>query len=125
MNVVDSSGWLEYITDSPNASMFAAPINRLQDLVVPSITIAEVFRKMLHVSGEPLALKVAAQMRQGILVDLDASLAMDAAKIGHDARLPMVDSIILATARRYHAVLWTQDEDFQGIEGVRFVKKRV
>ena len=121
MNLVDSSGWLEFFSESKNASIFAKPIENLEALLVPSITITEVFKKILQTKNEPSALKAAAHMRQGRVVDLDTDLALSAAKIGYDLRLPLADSIILATARLYKAVLWTQDEDFKGLEGVRYI----
>jgi len=57
-------------------------------------------------------------MLQGTTVDLDSALAPSAAKLSLELRLPLADSCILATARRLEAVLWTQDEDFEGIESV-------
>ncbi len=123
MNVVDSSGWLEFFSESKNAKIFAKPIENVAELLVPSITIAEVFKKILQTKDEQSALKVAAHMRQGQVVDLDTNLAMSAARIGYELKLPLADSIILATARLYDAILWTQDEDFKNIEGVRYTPK--
>ena len=123
MNLVDSSGWLEFFSESANAAIFAKPILQTEELVVPSITIVEVFKKILQTRGDQPALKAAAHMRQGRVVDLDANLAMSAAKIGYELKIPLADSIILATARLHHAVLWTQDNDFKNIEGVRYFPK--
>lgn len=124
MNVVDSSGWLEYFADAPNADFFAAEIENPPELIVPSISIYEVFKRVLGQRGEGPALQAVAVMRQGAVVDLDAALALHAAKISTTLRLPMADSVILATARAHDAVLWTQDSDFQGIESVRYIEKR-
>lgn len=123
MNVVDSSGWLEFFSESRNAKIFAKPIENVAELLVPSITIAEVFKKILQTKDEQSALKAAAHMRQGQVVDLDTNLAMSAARIGTELKLPLADSIILATARLHDAVLWTQDQDFKNIEGVRYISK--
>lgn len=123
MNVVDSSGWLEFFSESRNAKIFAKPIENVSELLVPSITITEVFKKILQTKDEQSALKAVAHMRQGQVVDLDTNLAMSAAQIGYELKLPLADSIILATARLHAAVLWTQDEDFKNIEGVRYISK--
>lgn len=123
MNVVDSSGWLELLTDGPNAERFAAPLSEPDRLVVPAISIYEVFRKVLRERGEHEALTVAATMRRGRVVDLDTSLALDAARLGLEHRLPLADSVIYATARRFDATVWTQDEDFDGLPDVRFIAK--
>lgn len=123
MNVVDSSGWLEFFADGPNASFFAAPIIDAAQLIVPTISLLEVFKRVLQQRGENAALQVVAQMRQGRVVDLDADLAIRAASLGLTHKLPLADSVMLATARGHGAILWTQDADFDGIEDVRFVRK--
>ena len=124
MNVVDSSGWLEYFADGRNADFFAPAIENLSELVVPSISVYEVFKRVLQQRGEGDALEAAAVMQQGILVDLNSAIALLAAKLSVDSGLPMADSVILATARMENATLWTQDADFEGIEGVEYVEKR-
>jgi predicted nucleic acid-binding protein len=124
MNVVDSSGWLEYFANGPNADFFAAAIENLSELAVPVISVYEVFKRVLQQRGESEALQAVAAMHQGAVVDLDAATALLAAKISVDLRLPMADSMMLATARAYNATLWTQDADFKGIEGVEYVEKR-
>jgi len=120
LNVVDSSGWLEYFADGPNAEAFAEPLAEPDRLVVPAISIFEVFKRVLQQRDETAALQAAALMQQGRVIALDSSLAMSAAKLSADRALPMADSIILATAREFGATLWTQDADFEGIEDVRF-----
>ena len=124
ISVVDSSAWLEYVADGPNAKQFAKPIQNAPNLIVPSITLLEVFKRILQQRDENSALKVIAVMRQGRVVDLDSELALSAAKLGADLKLPLADSIILATVRRYRAVLWTQDSDFEGLDDVRYFAKR-
>lgn len=124
MNVVDSSGWLEYFADGPNADFFAPAIEKTSELVVPTVSIFEVFKRMRQQKGNDAALKVVTAMMQGQVIDLDATLALSAAKLSTDLHLPMADSMILATARAREAELWTQDADLKGIEKVRYVEKR-
>jgi predicted nucleic acid-binding protein len=121
MNVVDSSGWLEYFADGPNADFFAPAIENTAELIVPSISIYEVFKRILQQRDESEALQVVAVMMRGRVVDLDVSLALTAAKTSTDLRLPMADSIILSAARAYNATLWTQDKHLEGIDGVQYV----
>jgi toxin FitB len=123
MNIVDSCGWLEYFADGPNAEFFAAPIEATEELVVPAISLYEVFKRVLQQRGEAAALKAVALMQQGTVVDLSAPLAIDAARISHDLKLPMADSIMLGASRAIDATLWTQDADFRDIAGVRYVAR--
>jgi predicted nucleic acid-binding protein len=124
-NVVDSSGWIEYFADGSNADFFEAAIEDAERLVVPSISVYEVFKRLLaEVDGEEKGLRVAAMMQRGRVVDLGAELALEAAKVSREGKIPMADSIILATARGCGATLWTQDSDFEGIEGVRYIEKK-
>lgn len=124
MNVVDSSGWLEYFADGPNADFFASAVEKVAELVVPSISIYEVFKRVLQQRDESDALQAVAVMQQGRVVDLDTAIALNAAKLSVELKLPMADSVMLATARAHKATLWTQDADFKDIEGVRYVEKR-
>ena len=121
MNVVDSSGWLEYLAGGPNCGFFSRPIETTSDLVVPVISIYEVFKRVLQQRGEGDALHVVAVMHQGLVVDISAELALKAARLSVDHRLPMADAIMLASARAFDATLWTQDADFEGIPGVRYI----
>ncbi len=123
MNVVDSSGWLEYFADGANAEFFARPITDTRRLIVPTISLLEVFKRVLQQRGENAALQAVAHMHQGEVVDLDADIALSAAHLGVSHKLPLADSVMLATARRHGAALWTQDADFEGIEGVRCIAK--
>ena len=124
MNVVDSSAWLEYFADGANAGFFAPAIEATQKLIVPSIVLLEVFRRLLQQRSEDEALQAAATLQQGKVVDLDSALALLAAKIGVTVKLPLADSVILATARRFDATIWTQDEDFDGLPGVKYRSKK-
>lgn len=123
MNVVDSSGWLEYFEGNANAIFFVSAITDTENLLVPTICIYEVFKRMIPQRGEQEALRAVAVMSQGNLVNLDRQIAMLGSKISIETHLPMADSIILATARAHDATLWTEDEHFIGLEGVQFVKK--
>lgn len=121
--LVDSSGWIEYFTDSANASTFAPAIENGDHLVVPTLSVLEVFKWVLRGHGENAALQAAALMQQGEVIDLDVSLAVHAAKLGLERRLPLADSIIYATAQVVGATLWTQDAHFEGLQGVRYIPK--
>ena len=114
-NVVDSSGWLEYFADTKRARLFAPAIEDLDHLVVPVLTVYEVFKKFLRERGESDALQAVSAMRSGQVIDLDVSLSLEAGRLA----LPLADSLIYATAQRYAATLWTQDDDFDGLPGVR------
>ena len=122
-NVVDSSGWLEYFADAPNAEFFASAIEDTDNLVVPSISILEVFKWVLRERGEDAALQAIAVMQQGEVVDLDVAVATRAAKLALEFKLPLADSVMLATARAHDAHLWTQDADFASVPGVRYRPK--
>lgn len=124
MNVVDSSGWLEYFADDQNAAFFSKPIQDTARLIVPTLSLFEVFKRILQQRGEHEALLAMAAMKQGQIVDLTSALAMTAAKLSVVESLPLADSVILATARVYQAVLWTQDTDFKGKDNVRFIAKK-
>lgn len=123
MNVVDSSAWLEYLADAPGADHFAAALEDTDNLIVPTICIYEVFKAVLRQRGEDAALETVALMKQGTTINLTDDLALQAAKISHEYKIPMADSIILATARAREAVLWTQDKDFKDIENVKYFPK--
>jgi predicted nucleic acid-binding protein len=124
MNVVDSSAWLEYFANGPNAEFFCATIEKTAELIVPSLTLYEVFKRVLQQRDEDSALQAVTVMQQGAVIDLDAPLALAAARLSVDLRLPMADSVILATARSHAAILWTQDADFKGIPGVEYRKQK-
>ena len=124
MNVVDSSAWLEYFANGPNAGFFAPALEKIDQLLVPTICLLEVFKRVLQQRGEGAALRAVAQMQQGRIVDLDGPLALSAARISYDLKLPLADSVILATARAHDALIWTQDTDFAKISGVKYAAKR-
>jgi len=124
MNIVDSSGWLAYFADEPNAKHFLTPLNDTASLVVPTVTIYEVFKVVLRESSENEALQAAVAMRKGRVVDLTASMAIAASKLSLEHNLPMADSIILATAKEFEATTWTQDSDFKNIEDVKYFPKK-
>jgi predicted nucleic acid-binding protein len=123
MNLVDSSGWLEYFADGRNAKFFAPALEDTENLIVSTINIYEVFKRVLQQRGEDAALQAVALMQQANIVDVTSPIAMDAANLSAELKLPMADSIIFATARAYGATLWTQDADLDGLPGVRFTKK--
>lgn len=124
MNIVDSSAWLEYFANTKNAKNFSKVIEDSNLLLVPSIILYEVFKKVLSEKSEDMALRIIAHMKQGRIIDLDLEIALWAAKLAIEHKLPMADSIILASAKKHHATIWTQDADFKGLPDVKFFTKK-
>lgn len=124
MNLVDSSAWLEYFANGANASFFAPAVENTRELVVPTIVILEVYKRILQQRNARSALEAVAVLQQGRVVDLTATLAIVAARISQSEKLPLADSVILATARAENATVWTQDADFEKRENVKFRAKR-
>jgi predicted nucleic acid-binding protein len=124
MNVVDSCGWLEYLADGKNAEKFEGPLKHFQKLIVPTVCLFEVYKVMQRELGKKAALSAAARMRQANVVDLNHEIALQAAINSHKLKLPMADSIIYTTAQLKEAILWTQDEHFDGLAGVKFFNKK-
>jgi len=124
MNVVDTSGWIESIVDAPNADFFRPSIIASEELVVPTISIFEVYRVVLRLQGEESASESTGMMTLAQVVNLDTELAAAAARLAHEEKLAMADAIILATARRFNATLWTQDVDLKRFDNVKFRGKR-
>lgn len=124
MNLVDSSGWLEYFAEGSNAGFFAPAIEKSAELIVPTIVVFEVYKRVCQQRDVIAALQAIATLRAGRIVDLTLRLAIAAAAISTSQKLPMADSIILATARAENAVIWTQDADFEHIAGVKFRAKK-
>jgi predicted nucleic acid-binding protein len=122
MNVVDSSAWLEYLAGGPNAAFFAEPIENTTELIVPTISLYEVFKRIVQQRSENEALQVIAVMQQGKIAEMDSRTALSAARISVDNKLPLADSVMLATARLNNAVLWTQDSHFERIPNVKYRK---
>lgn len=124
MNLVDTSGWIEYFFSGPDASFFAKPIEQSAELLVPVICLYEVFKKVTLAADEARALEAIAQMKQGRVVELSEDIALSAALISIQRKLPMAGSIIYATAKRHAARIWTLDEHFRGLPGVEYKKAR-
>ena len=122
MNVIDATGWLEYFTDGPNADYYAAAVERVDELIVPVTSIFEVFKRVLQQRSESEALQAISVMLQGNVTDMDAGLALSAARLSVELELPMVDSVMLATAKAHHARLWSLDASYQAIHGVKHVE---
>lgn len=124
MNVVDSSGWLEFFGDGRNAEFFSTPLSDAPSLIVPVITVYEVFKRVLLDRGEGAALEAVALMQQGEVVELTSASAIEAARLSVEASLPMADAIILSMARARGATFWTQDAHFEGMADVKYVSAR-
>ena len=123
MNIIDSSAWLSFFADEPSSGNFLTPIQDKHSLIVPVITIYEVFKVVLREASENEALQVIGAMQKGIVVDLTSNIAISASKLSLKHKLPIADSIILSTAKHYNAIVWTQDIDFKDIPGVNYFQK--
>jgi predicted nucleic acid-binding protein len=124
MNLVDSCGWLEYFADGPNADFYGPALEDPGSLLVPTICLLEVYKHVSRQRGEGAALQAAAAMQQGLVAPLDAAMALRAARISVDLKIPLADSVILATAQAYRGVIWTRDRDFKGLAGLRRQEKK-
>jgi len=124
VNLVDSAGWLEYFAGSPNAKAFVKTIEDTENLILSSVNLYEVYKKILIEKDEPHAIEAAGVMQQARVIDVDSVISLGAVKISFDYKIPMADSIIYSTARLYDATLWTLDSDFEGLPYVRYFKKR-
>jgi predicted nucleic acid-binding protein len=124
MNVVDSSGWLEYFANGSNVDFFAPAITDEPDLVVPTICMFAVFKRVSLQRGKEAALQAMGMLYRGQLVTLSDEIALQAALLSLEHKLPLADSIILATARAQKASLWTQDEHFKNLPGVEYIEKK-
>jgi len=123
LNLVDSSGWLEYFSDSRNARIFAAVIEDTENLIISSLNIYEVYKKVILNNNEDSAIEAAAVMQKGKVAEVSFSIAMQAAKFSYIFKLPMADCIIYITARENNAVVWTQDSHFKELEGVEYISR--
>jgi len=124
MNVVDSSGWLEYFAEGPNARHFASVVRESSELIVPTVTLYEVFKVVLREADENAALQAVAALQKGLVVELTPKLALSAGKLSLQYALPMADAVILATAHAHEATLWTQDMHFKELAGVKYFAKK-
>lgn len=124
LNVVDSSGWLEYFADAKNATFFAPAIEKTNALIVPSVSLLEVFKHVLVRKSEKHAFECIECMLQGKVVNLDIEISLNAAKLSVMHKIPMADSIILATGMAHEATVWSQDKDFEGLPSVRYISMR-
>ena len=123
MNLVDSSGWLEYLADGKNADSFSTPLKDIDNLIVPTICVYEVFKVVLRERDENEALHTIALMIQGNIIDLTFNISIQAAKFSLENKIPMADSIIYITGQIYNATIWTQDDDFKNLTGVKYFPK--
>lgn len=124
MNLVDTSGWIEFFFAGKNAEFFEEAISDVDKLIVPVVCFYEVFKKVNQVADEARALKAIAQMKQGHVVNLTENIALKASLISIKYKLPMADSFIYSTALSRNAVIWTQDEHFKDLASVKFIKKQ-
>ncbi len=126
MNIIDSSGWLEYFADGPHANFFAKPIlKKSKQIIMPAIIIYEIFKKILIEKDEDIALQTIGQIKKYKIISLDDDMALSAAKLSFDLKLPMADSIIYAVAKKHKAVIWTMDEHFKKLPGVKYISSKI
>jgi predicted nucleic acid-binding protein len=123
MNIVDSSFWIEYFAGTDAGNTVSKIIENTNDLIIPSITLYEVFKKLLLETSEDDALLCMAHMKQGKIINLNDELAFSAANLSIEFKLPMADSIIYATTVKYNCILWTQDHHFSNLDSVKFFEK--
>ena len=123
MNLVDSSGWLEYLSDGKNAKLFAPAIEKTDELIVSTINIYEIYKKILLERDESSAIQVIGLMQQAKVIEVSSTISIQAAKLSYERKLPMADSLIYTTARQNNAILWTQDIDFKELDDVKYFKK--
>ncbi len=123
MNLVDTSGWLEYFFDGTNAAFFAPVIEDTENLIVSVINEYEVYKKVLQISNRQKALRAITQMKLGNIIPLSEEIALFAAEISIQYKIPMADSIIYATGKLNNANVWTQDVDFINLPCVKYIKK--
>lgn len=122
MHIVDTSGWLEYFADSPQAGHFAAAVEDAEHLLVPAIVVYEVFKKVALDFDEGRALQAVALLKHGRIVDVDEAIAIYAGRLSLEKKLPMADALMYATAIQHGATVYTQDAHFEGLAGVRFFR---
>jgi len=125
MNIIDSSCWLEYFAGTPLADVIGNIVENTDDLLVPSIVLFEVFKKLMVEVGEDKAIMAIAHLKQGHIVELDGDSAIFSAKIGREYNLALADSIIYATTLKYNATLYTQDHHFEKLRNVIYYKKKI
>lgn len=110
---------MEFFVDSDRADLFSPAIEAVEQWVVPVITVYEAVKKLSREAGDELASSALSLMQRGRVVEIDLSLALEAATLG----LPLATSLTYATARRHAALLWTQDVHFEGLAGVQYFPK--
>ena len=123
MNIIDSSFWLEYFAGTKAGDIVSDIVENTDELIVPAVTLYEVFKKLLLERNEDDALLAVGHMKQGKVIDFTEELSLSAARVSVDYKLPMADSIIYATNIKYNCTLWTQDHHFTGLTSVNYFKK--
>jgi toxin FitB len=122
--VVDSSGWLEFLTDGPVADEYATYLRKTAEVVTPTIVIYEVYKRAKHLLGEEEAINAVAAMQKTQVMPLTDELALIAADLSLLHKLPMADAIVLATAQAHDADVITSDSDFKDLSRVIYVPNK-
>ncbi len=120
MNVVDSCGWLEYIADGSNTPFFEAAILDESHLLVPSIVVFEVVKRLLILNEREAAQSFLSVMQRCRVEHLAPTELAGAAETALKYKLAMADAIIWQTAQLHQAQLFTQDVDLKDLPGVRY-----
>ena len=123
LHIIDTCGWLEYIAETSNAKNFEKAILDTNNLIVPAIVIYEVFKKICLDYNEDTALEVIAELKQGRVIEINETISIYAAKLSIEKKLPMADALIYATGLLFKATIYTQDNHFENLPGVKYFKK--
>ena len=123
MNLVDSSGWVEYFQDTARADLFAAAIEARDLLLVPTIALFEVHKVLSRSLSEDLVTRCLDVMRLGRVLDLTDKRAIAASKVAKTHKLALADAAMYSIAQEHGATFWTQDMDYDKLPGVRYFSK--
>lgn len=123
MIVVDSSGWLEFLTDGPLGEEYAKRLRQPSAVITPTIVLYEVYKHAKRLRGEDGGIDAVAAIQKTVVVPLNDELALVAADLSIEHKLPMADAIILATAQMFEADVITSDADFEHAPGVIYLPK--
>lgn len=123
MNVVDSSGWIEFFKAGPNGPVFKPVIEDRHQLLVPTIALFEVHKVLSRSLDDELVMQCLDVMRLGRVLDLTDRRAIAASKVARRHKLALADAAMYSMAREFEAQFWTQDIDYQGLPGVSFFPK--
>lgn len=123
MTLVDSFGWIEFFTDGPLAGEYAKYLQRPSEVIVPTIVLYEVYKKIKSAKSEEVALIAVATMQNAQIVPLTEELSLSAADVSLSHRLAMADAIVYASALQEDAKVVTSDKDLKDLPHVIYFPK--